>query len=154
MTEKLAETILKYLQTHNTLILSTVLDNRPHATPLFYVNLNFDLYFVSEPKTRHCSDLTSNPKVAAAITEDYQNWQEIKGIQLEGQAERVSSGLEKARVMAAYLKKYPFAGDFLKAPELLQQLSKFSIYKIKPTTIWFLDNAKGFSNRETLELTD
>jgi len=44
--------------------------------------------------------------MAAAIQEDYGDWQEIKGIQLQGKATPVGQ-LEKARVIPLFIRKFP-----------------------------------------------
>lgn len=152
MVENLSETILAYLKSHNTLTLTTVIDNKPQAAPLFYVNIGFTLYFLSEPKTRHCTNLTGNAYIAAAITEDYRHWKDIKGIQLEGQAGQVTGTVEKTRAMAAYIEKFSFVSDFLKSADFRMLMDKVKLYKIIPGTIWFVDNSKGFSHREQLDL--
>lgn len=152
--DKLAKTILAYLKNHNTLTLTTVLDNKPQAASLFYVNVGLKLYFLSEPKTRHCTNLSANSAIAATISEDYHNWKEIKGIQLEGRAVQVTGAVEKARAMAAYLEKFPFVADFIKSADFRKMMDKVKFYKITPDTVWFVDNSQGFSHREQLVLSN
>lgn len=152
--ESLSEKILAYLKSHNTLTMTTVIDNKPQAAPLFYVNIGLSLYFLSEPKTRHCTNLAANSFVAAAITEDYHYWKDIKGIQLEGQAAQVTGKIEKARAMAAYIEKFPFVSDFIKSAEFRKLMDKVKFYKITPETVWFVDNSQGFSHREQLDMTN
>ena len=41
------------------------------------------------------------------IQEDYKDWRQIKGMQLEGQVTLVDSVLEKAKALAVYARKYP-----------------------------------------------
>ena len=54
------------------------------------------------------------------MNEDYRDWQQIKGIQMEARCEEVQGVLERARAMAAYLKKYPFVARFLGPDQALQ----------------------------------
>ncbi|HEX3033291.1 MAG TPA: pyridoxamine 5'-phosphate oxidase family protein [Bacillota bacterium] len=150
--EALTGDILDYLKRHNTMVLTTAAENLPHAAPLFFASSGFTLYFLSDPATRHSGNLVDNPLVSVVVTEDYQQWRDIKGIQLEGKAEKVTGGLEKAKGMAVYLKKFPFVTDFLQSKDFRETAAKVQLYKITPTTIWFLDNAQGFSHRKRLSL--
>ena len=149
--------VLEYLQSHNVMTLSTSGSEGPWAAGLFYASDGFDLYFLSDPKTRHCRNVAENPRVAATIHEDYKDWRQIKGIQLEGKCHRVESKLEQARAMAVYLKKYPFVREMLLKPQtLVQEMSRrvgsTTWYCVRPSRVLFVDNAKGFGHRDEVEL--
>ena len=75
---------LEYLQQHTVMTLATSGPNGPWAAAVFYASDGFDLYFLSAGHTRHATDLARDPHVAATIQENYLDWPEIKGIQLEG----------------------------------------------------------------------
>jgi len=152
MEAKLRATILDYLEKHNTLTLATAGDGQPWATALYYVNDGFNLYILSKPETRHCQNLAQNPAVAVTINEDYKNWREIKGIQMEGRAYQLSGRGEKARAWALYLRKYPFVKDFIMLPRFKEALESVKLYKIVPTAVWFIDNTKGYFNKQKIEL--
>lgn len=148
----LSENILSYLKDHNTLVLSTVSGVIPFSAPLFYASKDFDLYFLSDPATRHGQNIQANPTIAATITEDYQRWQDIRGLQLEGTAQLVTATLEKAGGMAIYLGKFPFVSDFLRSADFRQGAGKAQLYRITPKVIWYIDNGQSFSHREKLDL--
>jgi uncharacterized protein YhbP (UPF0306 family) len=158
MTDDLRERVLAYLAAHNTVALATAHDGVPWAATVFYANLGTDLYFLSEPKTRHCQNLLADARVAGAINEDYRDWQQIKGIQLEGQATEVTGKIELARALAAYLGKYPFVKQFLSPGQLLQGVQiagksfDIRLWRLRPERLYYLDNARGFSNRQELPL--
>lgn len=156
MSEETArELILAYIESHNTLTLATAQDGIPWATSLFYANDDFTLYFLSEPGTRHAQYLAANARVAATIYEDYRNWREIRGIQLEGTCEVIRDPVGSARALLVYAKKYPFVGDFLRAPqELGQALSKAKWYRIKPTWVRLIDNTRGFGWKQAIDLEE
>ena len=129
----------------------------PHAASVFYVNIGFNLYFLSNPKSRHGENLTQNPTVSGTINEDYSNWLQIKGIQLEGRVECIGGILKQARIAKAYVKKVPNVADFLLSPHKLgkkiaQKVSNVKFYQIRPAKIDFLDNSLGFGHKETLEI--
>ncbi len=156
MSEKDArELILAYIESHNTLTLATTTEGIPWATSLFYSNDDFILYFLSEPGTRHAQYLAASARVAATISEDYSQWREIKGIQLEGTCEQITDPVGSARALVVYAKKFPFVGDFLRAPqELGQALAKSKWYRIKPTWVRLIDNSRGFGWKQAIELEE
>ncbi|MCL5961576.1 MAG: pyridoxamine 5'-phosphate oxidase family protein [Chloroflexi bacterium] len=155
MTQGTKEKILAYMQEHNTLTLSTYGEGMPWAASVFFANDDLVLYFLSDPRTQHGRHLASNPKVAATINEDYRDWRKIKGIQLEGKAEIVTSRKEKAKGFAVYVRKFPFVAEFFSSPAKLalamfSKISSTTLYKITPSRILFLDNEQGFGYREEL----
>ena len=90
---------LAYVATHNVMTLATSGPGEPWAAAVFYASRELDLYFVSSPRSRHASHLQANPKVAAAIHEDYRDWRAIRGIQLSGTAVRLH-GTEREAALA------------------------------------------------------
>lgn len=158
--DRLKREVLAYLEGHNTMSLATCQGGKPWAASVFYVHADdLTLYFLSEPETRHSQELEINPEVSATINEDYRDWREIKGIQLEGKAQKVTSPLEKAKALALYIRKFPFVKDFI--PSSLAAFSQMvisgkafpvEIYKVVPKRLFYLDNEKGFSHREELQL--
>ncbi len=147
-----------YLAAHNTVCLATVGPDGPWASSVFYVSIELTLYFLSEPKTRHVQNVLQHPVVAATVNEDYRDWQEIKGIQMEATCEVVASKRELARALALYIKKYPFVARFLSPGQLLRGMSvgehalDVRLYRLRPTRMLFLDNERGFSNRAEVPL--
>ena len=157
--EELEKVILDYLQHHHTVSLATEREGRPHAATVFYVSIGFDLYFLSSPTSRHGENLSHNPKVSATINEDYDKWQMIKGIQLQGRVENVGGILDNGRIARAFVQKYPDVADFLFSPRKLgqaiaQKVAGVRFYKIKPSRIFFINNAIDFGKREELTLPD
>lgn len=155
--QQLEQKICSYMETCNTISLATAAGGIPHAAAVFYVSIGFNLYFLSNPKSRHGENLTQNPLVFGTINEDYSNWLQIKGIQLEGRGECIGGILKHARIVKAYVKKFPNVADFLISPHKLgkgiaQKVSKVKFYQICPAKIYFLDNSLGFGHREELDI--
>lgn len=153
--QDLEERILKYMADHNTISLATVTDRQPHAATVFYVSIGFELFFVSNPTSRHSINLERNPIVSGTINEDYSNWLKIKGIQLEGKVDCIGGIFENKRIVTAYIKKFPNVADFFVSPKKLgeaiaRKVSKVRFYRIIPERIFFIDNATGFGDREEL----
>ena len=112
---ELRQCILTYLQTHNVMTIASCDRNVPWAAAVFYASDEFDLYFFSNPKSRHGVNMAANAVVSAAIHEDYSDWRAIRGIQLEGRAERLRSLKHQARFWEVYLRKFPFVRQFFPA---------------------------------------
>jgi hypothetical protein len=145
--------ILAYLAAHSTLTLATEREGKPWANALFYANDGFTFYFVSDPKTRHADHLRRNPRVAATINEDQDDWRAIQGVQLEGVCEEITNPVEAARALKIYAAKYPFIADLLRAPkELGSAMAKARFHKITPTWIRLIDNTRGFGFKEEIYL--
>jgi uncharacterized protein len=155
MSGELKRQILDYLHSHNTMTLATCAGGTPWAATVFYASDELQLYFFSSPDARHSLNLAANARVAGTIQEDYKDWRAIKGIQLEGEVMLVDGVLEKAKAMAVYARKYadviklftdPASGIFYKA------FLKVKFYRVVPQKIFFIDNERGFGNRQELEL--
>ena len=113
MADDLKKQILDYMQAHNTMTLATSAGDVPWAATVFYSSDDLRLYFFSAPDSRHCQNLAANARAGVTIQEDYHDWRQIKGIQLEGKVALVDGVLEKAKAMAVYARKYPGVINFL-----------------------------------------
>ncbi len=107
--DQLRRDILEYLETHNVMTIASCSGDKdvPWAAAVFYASDGLDLYFFSNPRSRHGVNMAANAEVSAAIHEDYSNWREIRGIQLEGRAERLRGLKMQARFWKVYTKKSP-----------------------------------------------
>lgn len=136
----------QFLAAHTTLTLATLAeDGRPQAAPIFYAETDdMSLIFISEPKVRHSRNVARDGRVAAAIYADGQQWQTIRGVQLEGICTALS-GEAAAAAQAVYLAKYPFiAADSM----LAGLLPRVTFYKISSTWLRLIDNSRGFGYKE------
>jgi uncharacterized protein YhbP (UPF0306 family) len=84
--------------------------------------------------------------VAAAIHGTFEDWREIRGIQLEGRAAEVSDADEERRARDLYLARFPFAGP------LLDRLADVRWYRLDPLRILSVDNRRGFGYRREVPL--
>jgi len=157
----LRQHILDYLAAHNVMTIASCDRNVPWAAAVFYASDEFELYFFSNPKSRHGGNMAANSIVSAAIHEDYSDWRAIRGIQLEGRAERLRSLKLQARFWQVYLRKFPFVKQFFPvegeveglAGLLKAKLAGVRLYRIVPRTVYYIDNSRGFGHREKLDLS-
>ncbi len=141
--------VLDYLASHHVMTFATV---GPWAAAVFYVNQGFNLTFLSSPRSRHGTDRTAEPRCAAAIHEDYSDWTEIKGIQLEGPV-RMLTGSERVNAVSRYAKKFP-VGRPNRAPDLIRAaLDRVAWYELVTERCFFVDNSQGFGDRDEIPLS-
>jgi uncharacterized protein len=159
--DQLRQEVLSYLAEHNVMTIASCEKNVPWAAAVFYASEDLDLYFVSNPKSRHGKNIAANALVGVAIHEDYHYWRAIRGIQVEGRAERLRSLKLQARFWEVYLRKFPFVKQFLgplrqagsMAGILQSKLAGVRLYRIVPHAVYYIDNSKGFGHREELDLS-
>lgn len=148
----MSDKVLDYLRNHTVATLATSSKDDPWAAAVFYVNDGYTLYFLSEPDSRHCRNLAENPRIAVTIQEDYSDWLEIKGVQLEGVVSE-TSGVEEDRARKLYGRKFPVVGLLAQAPAaIVKALAKVRWYKIVPQRIYFIDNSAGLGQRREITL--
>ena len=148
----LSRRVQAYLGAHHVMTLATAGDEGPWAAAVFYVHHGWALYFLSAAASRHCRNMAQNPRVSATIQEDYTEWRQIKGIQLEGTATRLS-GEEQARARDLYGAKFPLLRDTARLPaEIAAALASISWYRIAPERAWFVDNSVAFGHRDEIDL--
>ena len=175
--EELKARVLDYLKQHNTMTLATAQGNRPWAASVFYASEDFTLYFLSDPAiAQHCKNIAQNPTVSVTIDEDYplkamDDWRKVKGIQMEGMAQILTSEEEIAEAVRVYTGKYPFVATYLKLtmspfPRIVAFLERVArelsftpsftavsvvrFYQVVPTGVWFVDNERSFERREAV----
>ena len=146
--DELYRTAKDYLKNHNVLSLATCNGLQPWVAPVFYAVHADKLVFLSAPHTRHCKNLTANTFVAGSIQEDYSDWSEIKGFQLQGQVQQVSSE-RLSDCIAAYSKKFPVTGVHAPA-EISEALARILWFELTVQQIHFVDNSRGLGHRDEL----
>lgn len=151
MSEK-AQRMLTYLGKHNTMILSTYGEAGPWATPVFFVNRGFCIYFLSELTSKHSANLQKKSLSAAVITEDHGDWKEIQGIQMQGNVYLITNLKEVAVALASYCKKFPAVRHILQTPGAFKGVSNARWHCLVPHYLKFTDNTEKFGQHLELEL--
>ena len=152
MPDALGEQVQRYLRDHHVMTLASHGSEGAWAAALFYANDGIAIYFLSSPTSRHCLNLTRNPRVSAAIHENYADWREIKGVQLEGLAS-VLAGDEEEKARRLYGAKFPVVGKLEQAPaSIVKALAKVRWYRLIPERLYFIDNSAGFGHRDEIDL--
>ena len=149
MSASARERALRYLETHSVLTLATHGPEGPWATAVFYASEGFTLYFLSMPDSRHGRNIAVHANVAGAVQEDYADWPEIKGIQLEGTA-AVLEGAERDAAIRRYARRFPLIAN--PVAEIAGALARVAWYRLEPARLYFIDNALGFGHRDEVPL--
>ncbi len=150
MGASLRERVLALLGEHHVMTLATVGADGPWAAAVFYAHEDLRLYFLSSPTSRHAENLARDPRAAATIQRDYDDWPGIRGLQLAGTVRAVARE-DEARVRALYQERYPLIGGGAGMPrKLLEALDKIRWYEFVPDDIHLIDNTLGFAHREHL----
>jgi uncharacterized protein len=136
--------VLAYLRRHYTLSLATCGADGPWAATVFYVNRDFDLYFRSKTTARHIRNLAVNPRVAATISQDPEDWRAIQGVQLEGWVEVLTDAGEHGQAMKGFAEHYPFVevlwGDEGERAGGSTDAASRRVYRVRPERLVFHDH--------------
>lgn len=144
---RLRKEALTYLENHTVISLATYGPYGLWSAALFYANDMFDIYFLSAGHTRHALNIESNKRVSGTIQENYQDWESIKGIQLEGLVEKLAAD-DLRKAISVYTMKYPLIADN-KEP-VKAALSNIDWYRLTPDRLYLIDNSKGFGHRDEI----
>lgn len=139
-----------YLAAHDVMTLATAGPDGPWAAAVFYVSDGLTLYFVSAPASRHSRDIEASGVVAAAIHGHCDDWRDIKGIQLDGTASRIS-GTAQVAAARRYGSKFPVVANLAEAPrEIARALAGSAWYRVVPRRIRLIDNSLGLGHKEEI----
>lgn len=160
MSEDLRLRIRQMLEAHSTLTLATQGSGEgPWAAAVFYASDELlRLCFVSDGRTRHGRDLAVQPHAFAAINDDVASWDDVRGLQLEGETE-VLAGSEREAALGCYLEKFADVRRLFEAPRdehervIGARLRGANFYRLTPRWIRLIDNREGFGWKRELTLS-
>lgn len=142
--------VANYLAQQHVMTLATQGNDGPWAAALFYARDGDDLIFLSSPGSRHGCNLGQQSRCAATIQGDSTDWREIQGIQIEGIACE-TSGAEIDRARLHYAKRFPFVQPGVAPAAIAQALERVHWYRLQMTRLYFIDNLRGFGNRQQFD---
>lgn len=137
---------LAYLANHNVLTLATTGEQGVWAAAVFYVSDGFNLAFLSAGHTRHAQNIGHSSIVAGTIQENYDDWNAIKGIQLEGVVTQVEN-VSRETIIESYLKKYPYITE---TPQLHNAMQRVNWYRLTPSRLYYIDNSVRLGHRDLI----
>jgi uncharacterized protein len=147
-----AARITAFLDTHHVMSLAICGPHGPHAANVFYVRDRFALLWVSNPQTRHSLALETDRHVSVTIAPDYRDFDEIRGVQISGDAHRITGTTERRRARRLLEARYPFLQRLSELPLVKQAYESGQLYRLVPREIEMIDNTRGFGHRDVLDL--
>ncbi len=147
---ELREAALAEMRGHSVLTLATTGETGPHAVSLMYAHDGFDIFWLSDPKTRHSRHLAANPSAAVTIAGQYEDFREIRGLQMNGEGRRLTSTDAEKAGFDLLEARYPFLKQFA-AGKLARSLGAAAVYRFRPASLTLIDNGRGFGFKQSLE---
>lgn len=143
-------------------------DGRPQAAAVFYaVDRVLSLYFLSSPSCRHSQNLLANPRAAATIQADGQDWKTVQGVQVEGTVAEVTGAGAVAQAASVYVARFDFlrgafdmasglasSTDSGEVSKLHDALTNSRFYALRPKWFRLIDNTIGFRHKEEFRAED
>lgn len=149
MKEDLERAIVSYLDSHRHMELATVKDDgSPYASTVSYVSKGLTIFFMTDPTSQKGKNLRHCSRVGIAISEDYLDWDEIRGVQLTGTAEWITDPAELAQVQQMFIRKFPQMNKYLAGYGVTIDVVPF--LRVTAKSINYLDYSKGFNHWDTL----
>lgn len=141
---QLRSEVEEFLNEHNTCTLATSAQGRVRATPLEYQYSQGHLYILSEGG-RKFANLLSNLRVSVAVYEDYTAMDNLKGMQITGQAVIVEDMVEYQEA----LKMKGLTLDYIRSLPVDLKLIRVDMEKVEFLNSKF--EKDGYSSRQVLK---
>lgn len=127
---------------------TTSLEGVPHAAPLYFAaDGELHLYFFSDPRSQHIRYVTHHPSAAVTLYPLCSRWEDIRGLQMQGEVQLVNQGLEWAEGWEIYAAKFPFVS------KLKDIVDSNTLYVFIPHWVRLVDNRRGFGFKQEWTLT-
>jgi|SRR5579862_4383134 len=155
MNAETAIRIAALLDANHVASLATSGPDGPHAASVFYVRDGLALLWVSDPKSRHSTELAANARVAVTVAPDYFDYDEIQGVQISGRASVMSGESERAKARLMLEARYPCLKRMSEGPPALREAyQRADFFRLEPTRLVLIDNSRGFGHKDILEPGD
>lgn len=134
--------LLRFLKSHNFMTVATY-DGKPWVANVYYVvDDDFNLYFLSEPASKHGRDLAKNSSVACSIADSNQKVTNQKiGVQLQGSAKIVNVITRIKWVLHLWNKINPGFESVINISNIQKKVIKGRVYQITPALIKFFNES-------------
>lgn len=135
------QNVLKYLDSHNIAVLTTLLpDGSPHSASLHYShNSNpFEIYFSTERTSRKCKGLLNGEVVKASLVVGFSEEEWIT-VQMDGEVTTVTGKDELVSLHKVHYAKHPGSEEYKENPDSVflkftPYWWRYTDYNTKPVT--------------------
>ena len=121
---------------------------RAHINTAFFAYSDkFEFYFLSDPRSIHCQNLSSNTSMAMTVFTSSQNWDESgRGLQLFGRCSE-AEGPRATDAERVYVKRFAAYGKWMKGASEADRrqasvLRAYRFYRFLPHKLKVLDEAE------------
>ena len=144
--DRIRTSVLRILARNKLCSISTVSrDNRAHINIAFFAFSNdLELYFLSDPGSLHCRNLSRNPTMAMTVFDSSQEWDASgRGLQLFGACHR-TRGDAQQRATQVYGSRFPAYARWMKEGTEADQrrvgrVRSYAFYRFLPNRVKVLD---------------
>lgn len=142
--ERLRQSVFRILQAVTLCSLATTgPDAVAHINAAYYCYTDgIELYFVSDPSTKHCQNIAIQPRIAVAIFDTNQPWGDaLSGLQMFGEC-HLASSQESITALRAHASRFRAYGDYLQALSPFERdSSPHKFYVFRPASVKILDES-------------
>jgi uncharacterized protein YhbP (UPF0306 family) len=148
LTPEWQATLQKFLSERITIAVATTSPTgSPRVADVYFVSDDeLNLYFYSDPASRHSRNIQRDPRVAVTARVESMDWHEIRGLQIEGISEATNDPGEHSRTWNLMCAKFPFYRSFTEA------VANLKMYRITPKSVRWIDNSVSFGHKEDFDL--
>ena len=148
MTIEMLKKVRELLAAQSTMTLATVnAKGQPESAPLFFAEDDGTLIWVSGQRSRHSRNIAATGRASVSVHNTVWSWDEIAGVQMEGEVSLIPLGPARERAWEVYKAKFPFAIEFE------DEVMRSEFYRFVPKWIRLIDNSVAFGYKEELALT-
>jgi uncharacterized protein YhbP (UPF0306 family) len=131
--------LMDYLKSQNVMSLATCSEDVWICNVFYVVDDSLNLYFISDPNTKHVTDIKTNNNIACSITDSSQlPGQSVEGIQLQGKVEEIK-GIETIKWFFEMWKKLNPNEKKLIWSSFQKKMILSEVYKIRPSLIKYMN---------------
>jgi uncharacterized protein len=153
MSAETAMRVAAFLDAHHVVSLATCGPDGPHAANVLYARDGLALLWISDPTSRHSTDVEADARVAATVAPDYVDIDDIRGVQICGHARAITGASHRANAQRLLEARYPCVKQLSHAPPALREAyARVELYRLDPCRVVLIDNSRGFGHKDTLDL--
>jgi|SRR3989344_2588840 len=132
--------LLEFFKSNKLMSLATHSNKLWISTVYYAIDNNLNIYFISDPKTRHGKDILSNEEIACSIADSHQKVKEKKkGVQISGNALLVNGKIEIIKALILWNKANPGFEKIINIESMKKKIINDKVFKIKPKIIKFFN---------------
>lgn len=123
------------------------------SAPVYYYYMDTEFFFFSSDKSQHIKEaITSTGLCAASIFEDQRQFDRILGLQMSGKINQVHSKIKALKAATGYIKRFKIKVGKSDIISFIEKQYHAKLYRFSPFQMFFMDNSKGFGNRQEIKL--